>query len=133
MVTPQVRPLQVLRTWFSTDWPTDAAVTLVVSIKKNFSMLIFMKFISFEVIVLIYAGRSPVTLVVTSDTLFLAKENFAHWPLPRIQDLLPKEALLPPYLDVEEKSITDVEKIVSIVCTYILYHSQGFPQPRHLN
>ena len=58
-------------------------------------------------------GRSPVTLVVTEDTLFLSKENFSHWPLPRMQDLVPKEALLPPFLDIEQRDITDVEKIVS--------------------
>ena len=58
--------------------------------------------------------RSPVTVIATKDSLFLAKENFAHWPLPRMQDLVPKEALLPPFLDVEQRSITDVEKIVSI-------------------
>ena len=58
-------------------------------------------------------GGSPVTLVVTEDTLFLSKENFSHWPLPRMQDLVPKEALLPPFLDIEQRDITDVEKIVS--------------------
>ncbi len=52
------------------------------------------------------------TLVVTNDSLFLAKENFAHWPLPRILALPPREALLPPYLDVEQKDIIDVERIV---------------------
>ena len=53
------------------------------------------------------------TLVVTEDTLFLAKENFSHWPLPRMQDLVLKEALLPPFLDIEQRNIIDVEKIVS--------------------
>ena len=55
------------------------------------------------------------TLVVTNNSLYLAKENFAHWPLPRIQALPPREALLPPYLDVEQKEIVDVERIVSVI------------------
>ena len=68
------------------------------------------------------AGLSPVTLVVTDDNLFLAKENFAHWPLPRIVVLPPKEALLPPYLDVEQKKISDIQRIVSYsVCKMSMY------------
>ena len=64
----------------------------------------------------ISAGRrTPVTIVATNDTIFLSKENFAHWPLPRIQPLPDREALLPPFLDVEQRGITDVESIVSNV------------------
>ena len=66
------------------------------------------------------AGCSPVTLVVTSNTLFLAKENFAHWPLPRMQKLPPLESLLPPFLDVEQRDITDVEKIVGSISLFTL-------------
>ena len=58
--------------------------------------------------------RTPVTIVATDDTLYIAKENFAHWPLPRIQALPEREALLPPFFDVEQKNMIDVESIVSL-------------------
>ena len=55
----------------------------------------------------------PVTLVVTDDSLLLGRENFQQWPLPRLQKLPPCESLKPPFSDVRQKEITDIEQIVS--------------------
>ena len=61
----------------------------------------------------VITGKVPVTVVVAGDVIYLAQENFHHWPLPRLQELPPKEALDPPFSSVEQKDITDIEQIVS--------------------
>ena len=53
------------------------------------------------------------TVVVAGDVIYMAQENFHHWPLPRLQELPPKEALDPPFSSVERKDINDIEQIVS--------------------
>jgi len=60
------------------------------------------------------AGPAPVSLILTKTTIFLAHESFTHWPLPRLQALPPKEALTPPYSDVQQHSIDDIEQIVRL-------------------
>ena len=63
-------------------------------------------------------GPTSVTLVVTKTTIFLAKENFTHWPLPRILELPPRDSLKPPYSDVQQRSITDVEQLVRVCLSW---------------
>lgn len=53
-------------------------------------------------------------MVVAGDMMYIAQENFHHWPLPRLQELPPKEALDPPFSSVVCKEVTDIEQIVSI-------------------
>ena len=65
-------------------------------------------------------GKIPVTLVVADDVIYLGRENFHHWPLPRLQELPPKETLEPPFSAVEQKDITDIEQIVRI-CQFVLF------------
>ena len=79
-------------------------------------------------------GKVAVTVVVAGDVIYLAQENFHHWPLPRLQELPPREVLEPPFSYVEEKEVTDIEQIVSVtrkdhlfsylfsLCWYILYN-----------
>ena len=64
-------------------------------------------------------GKVPVTVVVAGEEIYMAQENFHHWPLPRLQDLPPKESLDPPFSCVEQKDITDIEQIVSETATEI--------------
>jgi hypothetical protein len=64
-------------------------------------------------LVILTAGKVPVTVVVAGDVIYIAQENFHHWPLPRLQELPPKEALDPPFSSVERKDINDIEQIVS--------------------
>ena len=59
-------------------------------------------------------GKVAVTVVVAGDVIYLAQENFHHWPLPRLQELPPREVLEPPFSYVEEKEVTDIEQIVSV-------------------
>ena len=53
------------------------------------------------------------TLVLTEQAIYLGKENFAQWPLPKVQELPKREELKPPFNKVRRKSINDVEQIVS--------------------
>lgn len=61
---------------------------------------------------LTHTGQIPVTVVLTESNVFLASENFQQWPLPRLQELPPREVLRPPFSDVHCKEITDIEQIV---------------------
>lgn len=58
-------------------------------------------------------GKSqiPVTLVVSEDSVFLGWENFQQWPLPRLQTLPSRETLKPPFSEVEQRDITDIEQL----------------------
>ena len=58
----------------------------------------------------------PVTVVVSEDTVFLGWENFQQWPLPRLQTLPSRETLKPPFSEVEQRDITDIEQLVSGHC-----------------
>lgn len=58
------------------------------------------------------------TVVVADDIIYMGRENFHHWPLPRLQGLPPKESLEPPFSSVERKDITDVEQIVSFIIPF---------------
>lgn len=58
-------------------------------------------------------GKTPVTVVIANDFIYMGRENFHHWPLPRLQELPSKESLEPPFSAVECKDITDIEQIVS--------------------
>lgn len=60
-----------------------------------------------------YSAQYPVTLVITSESVYLGRENFSQWPLPHIHELPPQDSLRPPFTDVQEHQINDVEKIVS--------------------
>ena len=64
-----------------------------------------------------YTGKVPVTVVVDDDVIYMGRENLHQWPLPRLQELPPKEALKPPFSSVEWKDVTDIEQIVSCVYT----------------
>ena len=66
------------------------------------------------------AGKVPVTVVVADDVIYMGQENFHHWPLPRLQELPPKQSLEPPFSSVECKDVTDIEEIVSHTCM-VLY------------
>ena len=59
------------------------------------------------------------TLVLTEQAIYLGKENFAQWPLPKVQELPKREELKPPFSNVRRKNINDVEQIVSNYC----YHA----------
>ena len=58
-------------------------------------------------------GKIPVTVVVADNTIYMGQENLHHWPLPRLQELPPKESLEPPFSSVEQKHVNDIEQIVS--------------------
>ena len=60
-----------------------------------------------------HSDKVPVTVVIAGDVIYMAQENFHHWPLPRLQKLPPKDSLDPPFSNVEQKDITDIEQIVS--------------------
>jgi hypothetical protein len=57
-------------------------------------------------------SKVPVTLVVAGDTVYMGRENFHHWPLPRLQELPPQDSLHPPFSSVERKDVTDIEQII---------------------
>jgi hypothetical protein len=50
-------------------------------------------------------------VVVANDVIYMGRENFHQWPLPRLQELPPKESLEAPFSSVERKDITDIEQI----------------------
>lgn len=62
----------------------------------------------------------PRTVVLTKDSIYIAKENFRHWPLSRIQTLPDRDSLKPPFSCVQHRSITDIEQIVSHSVTWQL-------------
>ena len=53
------------------------------------------------------------TLVLTEQCIYLGKENFAQWPLPKVQELPKKSELKPPFSNVHRKYINDIQQIVS--------------------
>ena len=65
-----------------------------------------------------HTGQIPVTVVLTESNIYLACENFHQWPLPRLQELPPRETLEPPFSDVHCKDISDIEQIVSCPIQY---------------
>ena len=62
-------------------------------------------------------NRVPLTLVLTEQAIYLGKENFAQWPLPKVQELPKRDELKPPFSNVIRKNINDVEQIVSFFMT----------------
>lgn len=71
--------------------------------------------------VCLYSGnRVPLTLVLTEQAIYLGKENFAQWPLPKVQELPKRDDLKPPFSNVIRKNINDVEQIVSFFTTELL-------------
>ena len=67
----------------------------------------------------VHTGQIPVTVVLTESNIYLACENFHQWPLPRLQELPPRETLKPPFSDVHCKDISDIEQIVRCPIWYI--------------
>lgn len=65
-------------------------------------------------------NRVPLTLVLTEQAIYLGKENFAQWPLPKVQELPKRDDLKPPFSNVIRKNINDVEQIVSFFTTELL-------------
>lgn len=65
-----------------------------------------------------HTGQIPVTVVLTESNIYLACENFHQWPLPRLQELPPRETLEPPFSDLHCKDISDIEQIVSCPIWY---------------
>ena len=60
-------------------------------------------------------NRVSLTLVLTEQAIYLGKENFAQWPLPKVQELPKRDDLKPPFNHVIRKNINDVEQIVSVL------------------
>ena len=65
-------------------------------------------------------NRVQLTLVLTEQAIYLGKENFAQWPLPKVQELPKRDDLKPPFSNVIRKNINDVEQIVSFFVTELL-------------
>ena len=61
------------------------------------------------------------TLVLTEQAIYLGKENFTQWPLPKVQELPRRDLLKPPFSDVCRKNINDVEQIVRMCATIDVY------------
>lgn len=74
---------------------------------------------------------TQMTLVLTEQAIYIGKENFAQWPLPKVQELPRRDELKPPFSHVHRKEINDVEQIVSInigsVClgSHVMGHVMG--------
>ena len=64
--------------------------------------------------VYLLGNRVSLTLVLTEQAIYLGKENFAQWPLPKVQELPKRDDLKPPFSNVKRKNINDVEQIVRV-------------------
>ena len=69
-------------------------------------------YILFMQVYLSLGNRVSLTLVLTEQAIYLGKENFAQWPLPKVQELPKRDDLKPPFSNVKRKDINDVEQIV---------------------